>query len=176
MLKGIGLLACIGVLAACSPTTATDAPAAPAVSVENETAAIKALEAKQQAGFTAHSVDDATSNYADDSRLLGPGMTVSGKAAIREFFTAMVADPNGKPGTFTNERTTISKSGDLAVSSGPYDMMVPGPDGKLAQDKGTYLTVWKKGDDGVWKILDDVIIPSAAPGAAPAAPAPATPH
>lgn len=45
-------------------------------------------------------------------------------------------------------------SGDLAYTTGPYDLERTGPDGKVAHLKGRYLTIWVKGEKG-WQAWAD---------------------
>ena len=47
-----------------------------------------------------------------------------------------------------------AKSGDLAYTTGPYDLERTGPDGKVAHLKGRYLTIWLKGEKG-WQVWAD---------------------
>jgi ketosteroid isomerase-like protein len=43
----------------------------------------------------------------------------------------------------------------LALSRGPYRMIVQGPDGTTTERWGTFNSVWRKQDDGSWKVVFD---------------------
>ncbi|HMK31421.1 MAG TPA: SgcJ/EcaC family oxidoreductase [Terriglobales bacterium] len=53
------------------------------------------------------------------------------------------------------EVTFIKHSGDLAYDVGRYSMSLPEPSGVMRQDRGKYLTVWRRQADGNWKIVAD---------------------
>lgn len=48
-------------------------------------------------------------------------------------------------------------SGDYAIETGTYDMMVQPKGGKAMRDVGKYVSVWRRGPDGGWKIIRDVV-------------------
>jgi len=49
----------------------------------------------------------------------------------------------------------VLDDGTLALSRGPYRMIVQGPDGTVTEHWGTFNSVWRKQDDGSWKIIFD---------------------
>jgi ketosteroid isomerase-like protein len=49
----------------------------------------------------------------------------------------------------------VALSGDLGVTSGPYQITMV-ENGKKVDDKGKYITVWKKQADGSWKVVRDI--------------------
>jgi len=46
-----------------------------------------------------------------------------------------------------------SRSGDLAVSTGTYELTYNDPAGKLVTERGKYLEVWRKQADGTWRMV-----------------------
>lgn len=57
-------------------------------------------------------------------------------------------------------------SGDLAYSSGTYEMSYSDANGKPVMDHGKYVTVWRKQMDGSWKVVRDIFnsdLPVSAP-------------
>jgi ketosteroid isomerase-like protein len=50
----------------------------------------------------------------------------------------------------------VARSGDLGYTSGTTEMNVKDASGKTVVYKGKYLTVWKKQEDGSWKVLYDM--------------------
>ena len=49
----------------------------------------------------------------------------------------------------------VLDDGLLALSRGPYRMIVTGPDGVSSERWGTFNSVWRKQDDGSWKVVFD---------------------
>lgn len=50
----------------------------------------------------------------------------------------------------------ISSSGDLGFTYGTYTIKFQAPDGEWKTRQGHYLTVWRKQNDGIWKVAADV--------------------
>jgi ketosteroid isomerase-like protein len=53
------------------------------------------------------------------------------------------------------KRTDVETSGDLAYVIGEFAILVPIEGGKPANVAGTYLSVWKRGEDSVWRVKVD---------------------
>jgi len=89
----------------------------------------------------------------DDCVLLRPNRTpVLGRQKIEEMFSS--------PDTsFTLNweplYADIARSGDLGYTYGIYKVEMDSPEGKLVTKEGTYVTIWKKGQDGKWKFVLD---------------------
>lgn len=49
----------------------------------------------------------------------------------------------------------VLNDGTLALSRGPYRMIVEGEDGALTEYWGTFNSVWRKQADGAWKVVFD---------------------
>jgi len=49
----------------------------------------------------------------------------------------------------------VLNDGTLALSRGPYRMIVKGEDGSLTEHWGTFNSVWRMQDDGAWKVVFD---------------------
>jgi ketosteroid isomerase-like protein len=75
----------------------------------------------------------------------------------------MLDDPNLKL-NFSSDRIEVSASGDLATTKGSYTSTMTNPKTKKTmEDKGSYLTVYKKQADGSWKAVEDMIASEVAP-------------
>jgi ketosteroid isomerase-like protein len=82
----------------------------------------------------------------DDAILFRPG-----PVAGREFIAAR---PEGRYRlVWRPERVAVSASGDLGYSSGPYRLTLDAKPG--APLFGEFLTVWRRGVDGRWRVLVD---------------------
>jgi ketosteroid isomerase-like protein len=49
----------------------------------------------------------------------------------------------------------ISNSGDLGYTYGIYTVEMDSPEGTTVTKEGTYVTIWKKDEDGKWKFVLD---------------------
>ncbi len=142
-------------LAGCN--SAPPAPAVPAVDIAAEQGKIRDLESAWAAAALAKDLEKSVSFYADDAILLNAGVPAAkGKDAIHAAWKDMLADPNSKL-VFAANRVDVSSSGDMASTAGSYTMTMTNPKTKKpVEDKGTYITVYKKQADGNWKAIEDV--------------------
>jgi len=149
-------------LAGCN--SAPPAPATPAVDVAAEQGKIRDIETAWSRDAGAKDLEKSVSNYADDAIMMTPGMPAAqGKEAIRAAWKQMLADPKGKL-AFSSERVDVSASGDMASSKGSYTMTMTNPKTKKpVEDKGSYVTVYKKQADGNWKAIQDITTSEVAP-------------
>lgn len=155
-------------LSACTkPATQADGAAAKA-STDAAAAAVESVEGEMLAAFASKDPAKLISQYASDALLALPGRTVKGTEAITKAYTEDFADPSFSL-TFVNTRTDVASSGDLAYTSGTYNISYTDPaTKKVVNGAGTYVTVFRKQTDGSWKAVADIATPGA-PAAAPAA-------
>ena len=92
--------------------------------------------------------------YADDAVLLMPNAdAMRGVAAIRQGFSAM----NGMNPHLSIATDRVVQSGDLAYETGTYQMQMTPSGAPSMNDRGKYLTVWRRQTNGDWKIVADMI-------------------
>ncbi len=103
--------------------------------------------------WNAKELDKLIESYAEDAVYMPPHHPAAhGRKAIREYLEV----PMRRGVTdLVYEVTFIRHSGDLAYDVGRYRMTIPQADGTTRQDKGKYLTVWKRQGNGPWKIVAD---------------------
>jgi ketosteroid isomerase-like protein len=121
--------------------------------VEAERATLLRMEEDFSKSSAAKTTVDAFLSYiADDVRLF---RTSAFPAVGREAARVMLAKKSGllawKPAT-----AEVSQSGDLGYSYGSYEFKAA--DGK-ATESGNYLRIWKKQQDGRWKVVLDLLNP-----------------
>src|SRR5579862_8606873 len=138
---------------------------------DNHDADIKALkdgEAQWNQDFASKDADKIAAHYTDDAVLMNPGMPASqGREAVRKTLKDMVSDP-ALSLKFQASQVEVAKSGDMAYTHGSYTMTMTDPATKKPiNDKGSYVTVYKKQADGTWKAVQDAAI-SEVPPPAPA--------
>lgn len=102
--------------------------------------------------WNAKDLDHVVAIYAPDAVYLPPHhAAVHGRDAIREYLKG----PLGHGATdLTFEVTYIKHDGNLAYDVGRYAMTVL-QDGTRKQDRGKYLTVWRRQAEGSWHIAAD---------------------
>lgn len=118
--------------------------------------------------FEAKDVEKLVAHYADDAVLMSPGSRPSsGQEAIRSTLKEMVSD-SALSLKFKARRIDIAKSGDIAYTEGSYTLTMTDPATKKPiNDKGSYVTVYRKQSDGSWKAVSDIASSEMPPAGAP---------
>jgi uncharacterized protein (TIGR02246 family) len=145
---------------ACAAEQGEEAPGATeTTSPVDESAVRQAIDASVARSTAAIKAGDAgavAQEYASDAHLLtanAPAMV--GHAAIAEGVKGWLSSM--KVTDMTTNTTEVIVSGDLAVSTGTYTMSMQIPNGPKIDDKGKFVTVWKRQADGTWKIVRDIM-------------------
>lgn len=117
---------------------------------------IRATTVDWSAASKAKDVDKAVSYYADDAiEFVNKAPAAVGKANIRKVWQEMLALPG--PGlTFSTTEVEVAHSGEIAWEHGAYDLATADKDGKVTDEKGKYVVIWKKQFDGSWKVVADI--------------------
>jgi len=109
------------------------------------------------------SVDALTSHYANDADFIAPGLKASGISDIRKAYEEGLKDPNFNI-SFGADKVEVAEAGDMAVASGKFTESYTDPATKKAKtENGTFVTVYKKQDDGGWKAIQDWAVVDPAP-------------
>jgi len=157
------MLVAAAALAASGCTKAAEA----AVDTSKIAATIKAQEAQWQKGYEDKDINVLAGEYADDAVLASPGdplatTDIDRRKALGE----LISDPNFKL-SFATDDVRVASAGDMASSRGHYTITTTDKaTSKAVTSSGTYLTVYRKQDDGGFKAVEDVIIPGPAHAAA----------
>jgi uncharacterized protein (TIGR02246 family) len=146
----------------------TQAPK-PADTHDADVQALKDIEAQANKDYEAKDLDKLVGFYTDDAVLMAPGApSIAGKAAIQTMLKQMVADP-ALSLKFEATRIEVASGGDMAYTQGSYTMTMTDPSTKKPiNDKGSYVTVYKKQADGSWKAVSDIASSATPPGPPPA--------
>jgi len=150
------LVAMLGVALATLGCSDGGAPAAdPSVLLEADRAFAKDVE---EGGSEAW-----VSWFASDGAQVVPGAgEVRGKDSIRALMAYL--DRPGTKLTWEPTRAQIAASADLGWTTGTYESETPGPDGQIRRGQGRYVTIWRKQDDGSWKVAMDLGNPTSQTG------------
>jgi ketosteroid isomerase-like protein len=115
--------------------------------------AIEAANAKMVADYAAGNAKALALAYTEDAMMLPPDATrVVGHAAIEALWKSWI-DAGIKNLTLKSKDLEIS--GDLAYEVGDLALQMPVKGGNPSPATGTYLFVWKRGGDGVWRVKVD---------------------
>lgn len=138
MKRAISLVALLLLASACS-----QAPA-PA-----DSSVITSGAAKWEASFNAGDIDTLVSLYTADARVLPPNSELEiGSDAVRAEFSAMI--DAGLAITLSTVEAMVS--GDIGHRFGTYTLQTGGE----TVDVGKYIETWQRGDDGQWRISNDI--------------------
>jgi uncharacterized protein (TIGR02246 family) len=125
---------------------------------DTEVLKIQGDEMKWNHDYVSKDLDSLMAHYADDAVLIVPGTpALSGKPAIASVIKPMLSDPLLSL-HFKSSKVEVSKSRDLAYTQGSYTLLTTDPQTKRAvNDHGSYVTTYRKQDDGSWKAVVDII-------------------
>ena len=118
--------------------------------------AIKADETKWNQQFKSKDTEGLADHYADDAYFVAPGVAAAdGSTAIRQVYATASTDPAFEV-HFASDKIDVAKSGDLAYARGKFsEKYTDKKTGKVMTDSGSYVTIYKKQDDGSWKAVED---------------------
>ena len=78
-----------------------------------------------------------------------------GRDAILEFAEQLFADESVQF-SWRPEVAEVAYYGDMGYTIGTYKFVRIGPDGEFVRMDGTYVTIWRKQNDGSWKVAVDI--------------------
>ncbi len=149
-------------------------PGGSAASADSIKQSIKADEAKWNEQFKSKDTEALVGHYADDAFFYATGEApAEGSTAIRQIYANASTDPAFEV-HFASDKIDVAGSGDLAYARGKFDeKYTDKKSGKVMIGKGSYITIYKKQDDGSWKAIEDfaAIDPDSVKPVAPEKPA-----
>ena len=132
----------------------TDSAAAAQGSTAADTEAIQAANARWLDLIRSKDSAAIGRMYLPDGALMAPNAPIAtGPQAIAGAWQAMLQTP-GFSLTFATQSLVVSKSGDMALDRGTYEVAMNSPDGPVAE-VGKYVVVWRK-SGGEWKVAADI--------------------
>ena len=133
-----------------TPAAADQTPPAP------DTAAIRQAGQERFAAVSAGNPDGYFAAYSDDAVWMPPGTEeIIGKAAARQRLEGALDKIEFEMETTTDEEVVLSQ--DWVLDRGSYTMTrTAKEDGQIEDAVGSYLTLWRRGPDGSWKIVYDI--------------------
>ena len=115
---------------------------------------IEANNAEFIAKFAAKDAAGVARHYTEDAVAFPPGESrIAGRDGVQKMWQSWI-DAGLTDLTLTAAQ--VEESGDLAYEEGTYSIKIPGSDGKISEEAGKYIVVWKKGADGEWLMHRDI--------------------
>lgn len=120
---------------------------------------IKADQRKWNDQFKAKDQEGLLSHYADDAFFMAGDKVANGSTEIRKSYAEALADHYFQV-TFGTDKVDVAASGDLAYARGHFTQSYQDPKShQIVTQSGSYLTVYKKQQDGSWKAVEDLASP-----------------
>jgi ketosteroid isomerase-like protein len=124
---------------------------------------LRATDRALQQAIAAKDLERTVSFYAADASVLPVAEPiVTGADAIRKEWAHIFAIPGFKS-TSTLTKSDVASGEQLAYTQGSYETELETKDGKIATERGKFVSVWKKQADGSWKIVADIYNTDAPP-------------
>ena len=118
--------------------------------------AVAAADRDWEVVFSARDLDKSVNAVSAEGSMLAPNAPIAtGHAAVRELIKGILALP-ALNFSWHAMSVEVAKSGDLAFTSGEYQLSFDAGNGKIESDKGKYVTVWSLEKDGVWRVVRDI--------------------
>ncbi|MFI5114979.1 MAG: YybH family protein [Terriglobales bacterium] len=117
------------------------------------------LEADFAADVAKHGHDAFITYFAEDGVEIVDGGGIDTKDAMRK----QPPWPEGTSLTWTPVKAEMAASGDLGYTYGNYIYTAKNKEGRLVANYGKYTSIWRKQNDGQWKVVVDMGNSSPAP-------------
>ena len=104
----------------------------------------------------AKNIDAFAATMDENVVLLSPNTSIiKGKESFKQWALNLQTIP-GFALKWQSTLVDVSETADLGYTIGSYEMTVSDAQGNPITDYGKYVTVWKKGEDGKWKVVSDI--------------------
>ena len=90
--------------------------------------------------------------FASDGKLVGGGGVIEGHDAIREAMGAL----DDADYSLAWEPVFAEASGNLGYTHGTYRRETVDGDGNPVLETGRYVTIWRRDEDGQWRVVLDI--------------------
>ena len=99
--------------------------------------------------------DEWLATHSDDAVMMPPNQpAVSGKDNIEQWVNAFFSQFNVERFSISVEEVQMDNQ--IAFLRGNYEMAIKLPNGNTMPDQGKFIHLWKKQENGTWKIARDM--------------------
>lgn len=164
-------LAALGFLACEQQAAEQAATEEPVVDIAAEEQALNALAEQYEQNFAAKDGAALAGYFTEDAVWIAhDGTRTEGREAIQANYAGMAESPATMSIDIQPERYTIAASGDVAHEIGRATVTSTMPDGQTTTETTQYIVLFRKGDDGQWKLTGGMDTAPLAPEGEAAAP------
>jgi uncharacterized protein (TIGR02246 family) len=132
-------------------------PAQPDIATSREE--VRQAEIAFDRAVAAGDVEAFADSIAEDAVFYGATKLV-GRDAVVAAWQPFFDPDSGLSLRWGPDEVDVSASGDLAVSRGEYRLTRIAEDGSVSVGVGTFVTVWKRSEDGRWRAKLDIGTPA----------------
>jgi uncharacterized protein (TIGR02246 family) len=125
---------------------------------------LRAAEIAFATSVAEHDAERFASFIDEDAVFLG-ATVLRGRAAIVQAWSIFFAE-DGPSLVWQPDIVEVRPDG-LGLSRGPYTLTTTGEDGRQSSSSGLFTSIWRRGEDGSWKVLFDAGCPPCAAAASP---------
>jgi uncharacterized protein (TIGR02246 family) len=127
--------------------------AVPPVAAQDVRQAIEHTNSQFVEAFKAGDAATIASLYTETGKMLPPdAREIAGRDAIQNEWQSWIDDGLKD---LTLEAVEVESSGDLAYEIGSFSIRAPAENDAMTTATGNYVVVWKRGDDGNWRLHVD---------------------
>jgi ketosteroid isomerase-like protein len=121
-----------------------------------EQARLRERDEQWSASVSQRDPETIVSFWTRDAKVYPPGGSViSGREALLQFVGQMLAIP-GFSISWEPRDVVVDPDGAHGYTTGVIHSTAPGPNGAPTKTSGRYVTIWRKGADGVWRCAIDM--------------------
>ena len=124
--------------------------------LDSERAEIRTTDASWAQAAAEKDADSAAEFLAEGAVMMPAGQpAIFGRDHIARWMAEILASP-GFSITWATTDVGVAQSGDFGYSIGTNQIQMQLPDGTMYTDRGKGLTIWKKHENGNWKVVLDI--------------------
>jgi ketosteroid isomerase-like protein len=133
------------------------APAPPDTSIFEQE--VRQAEIEFDRAVADRDVERFADMVAEDAVFYGAS-TLEGREAVVAAWRPLLDPDSGLSLRWSPSVVEVSASGDLGVSRGDYRLTQVAEDGTVSIGVGTFVTVWRRSEDGKWRAILDIGTPA----------------
>lgn len=124
--------------------------------LDSERAEIRSTDAAWAEAAASKDADAAAEFLAEEAVMMPPNQPpIFGRDHVAQWMAQTLASPGFNISWATTD-VGVAQSGDFAYSIATNQTQMQLPDGSTITDHGKGLTVWRKQEDGNWKVVLDI--------------------